>query len=416
MTYLVTLGQVGIKVIFARKNYFYPDLPKGYQISQLDDPIVGKGSVEIKLGDKSKIIGVTRAHLEEDAGKSIHDLYSNNSAIDLNRAGTCLLEIVSEPDLSSAEEAVEYLKKIHSIVTFLGISDGDMSQGSMRCDANVSVKKPNDQELGTRTELKNINSFKFVEKAIIFEIDRQIKELEKGKEIIQETRLYDSKKNLTRSMRSKEEANDYRYFPEPDLIPIKISKDQINDVRKNLPELPEIMKERFMNSYELSDDNAELVTINKETASFFEEVLSYKVSPKNAVNWITGDLFALLNKNDTNISESKVNPKHIAEIIQNIEDQKISGPSAKKLLEIVWSEGGEIQELIQKEGLEQISNDDEIEKILDEVISENQKQFEQLKSGKDRLQGFFVGQVMKKTSGSASPQVVNKLLKDKLSK
>ncbi len=356
-------AEISEKVIFARKNYFYPDLPKGYQISQLDDPIVGKGSVEIKLGDKSKIIGVTRAHLEEDAGKSIHDLYSNNSAIDLNRAGTCLLEIVSEPDLSSAEEAVEYLKKIHSIVTFLGISDGDMSQGSMRCDANVSVKRPDDQKLGTRTELKNINSFKFVEKAIIFEIDRQIK-----------------------------------------------------DVRKNLPELPEIMKERFMNSYELSDDNAELVTINKETASFFEEVLSYEVSPKNAVNWITGDLFALLNKNDTNISESKVNPKHIAEIIQNIEDQKISGPSAKKLLEIVWSEGGEIQELIQKEGLEQISNDDEIEKILDEVISENQKQFEQLKSGKDRLQGFFVGQVMKKTSGSASPQVVNKLLKDKLSK
>jgi len=409
-------SEISEKVIFARKNYFYPDLPKGYQISQLDDPIVGKGSVEIKLGGKSKIIGVTRAHLEEDAGKSIHDLYRNNSAIDLNRAGTCLLEIVSEPDLSSAEEAVEYLKKIHSIVTFLGISDGDMSQGSMRCDANVSVKRPDDKELGTRTELKNINSFKFVEKAIIFEIDRQIKELEKGEKIIQETRLYDSKKNLTRSMRSKEEANDYRYFPEPDLIPIKISKNQINDVRKNLPELPEIMKERFMNSYELSDDNAELVTVNKETASFFEEVLSYKVSPKNAVNWITGDLFALLNKNDTNISESKVNPKHIAEIIQNIEDQKISGPSAKKLLEIVWSEGGEIQDLIQKEGLEQISNDDEIEKILDEVISENQKQFEQLKSGKDRLQGFFVGQVMKKTSGSASPQVVNKLLKDKLSK
>ena len=277
-------AEISEKVIFARKNYFYPDLPKGYQISQLDDPIVGKGSVEIKLGDKSKIIGVTRAHLEEDAGKSIHDLYSNNSAIDL------------------------------------GISDGDMSQGSMRCDANVSVKRPDDQKLGTRTELKNINSFKFVEKAIIFEIDRQIKELEKGEEIIQETRLYDSKKNLTRSMRSKEEANDYRYFPEPDLIPIKISKDQIADVRKSLPELPEIMKERFMNSYDLSDDNAELVTINKETASFFEDVLSYEVSPKNVVNWITGDLFALLNKYDTNISESKVTPKHIAEIIQNIED------------------------------------------------------------------------------------------------
>ena len=409
-------AKISEKVIFARKNYFYPDLPKGYQISQLDDPIVGKGSVEIKVGGKTKIIGVTRAHLEEDAGKSIHDLFSNNSAIDLNRAGTCLLEIVSEPDLSSAEEAVEYLKKIHSIVTFLGISDGDMSQGSMRCDANVSVKRPDDQKLGTRTELKNINSFKFVERAIIFEIDRQIKKLEKGEEIFQETRLYDSKKNLTRSMRSKEEANDYRYFPEPDLIPIKISKDQIADVRKSLPELPEIMKERFMNSYDLSDDNAELVTINKETASFFEDVLSYEVSPKNVVNWITGDLFALLNKYDTNISESKVTPKHIAEIIQNIEDQKISGPSAKKLLEMIWSEGGEVQDLIQKEGLEQISNDDEIEKILDEVISENQKQFEQLKSGKDRLKGFFVGQVMKKTSGSASPQVVNKLLKDKLSK
>jgi aspartyl-tRNA(Asn)/glutamyl-tRNA(Gln) amidotransferase subunit B len=291
-----------------------------------------------------------------------------------------------------------------------------MSQGSLRCDANVSVKKPDDQELGTRTELKNINSFKFVEKAVIFEIDRQIKELEMGGEIIQETRLYDSKKNLTRSMRSKEEANDYRYFPEPDLIPIQISKDQINDIRKNLPELPEMMKERFIKSYALTDENAELVTINKETASFFEDVLSYEVSPKNAVNWITGDLFALLNKNETDISESKVSPKHIAEIIQNIENQNISGPSAKKLIEILWSDGGEVQELIQKEGLEQISNDSEIERILDEVISENQKQYEQLKEGKDRLQGFFVGQVMKKTSGSASPQVVNKLLKEKLSR
>ena len=409
-------AEISNKVIFARKNYFYPDLPKGYQISQLDNPIVGKGNVEIGLGKDSKVIGITRAHLEEDAGKSIHDLYDNNTAIDLNRAGTCLLEIVSEPDLNSAEEAVEYLKKIHSIVTFLGISDGEMSQGSMRCDANVSVKKPNDDELGTRTELKNINSFKFVEKAIIYEIDRQIKELEKGEEIIQETRLYDSKKNLTRSMRSKEEANDYRYFPEPDLIPIRITDEQISEIKKNLPELPETMKARFIKSYGLSEENADLVAINKETAIFFEEVLTYKVDPKNAVNWIGGDFFALLNKNDVNIYESKVTPKHIADIIKNIEEQKISRPSAKKLLEIVWENGKEVENIIQDEGMEQISNDDEIEKILDEVISENQKQFNQLKDGKDRLQGFFVGQVMKKTSGSASPKIVNRLLSKKLSK
>ena len=409
-------AEISNKVIFARKNYFYPDLPKGYQISQLDNPIVGKGNVEIGLGKDSKVIGITRAHLEEDAGKSIHDLYNNNTAIDLNRAGTCLLEIVSEPDLNSAEEAVEYLRKIHSIVTFLGISDGEMSQGSMRCDANVSVKKPNDDELGTRTELKNINSFKFVEKAIIYEIDRQIKELEKGEEIIQETRLYDSKKNLTRSMRSKEEANDYRYFPEPDLIPIRITDEQISEIKKNLPELPETMKARFIKSYGLSEENADLVAINKETAIFFEEVLTYKVDPKNAVNWIGGDFFALLNKNDVNIYESKVTPKHIADIIKNIEEQKISGPSAKKLLEIVWENGKEVENIIQDEGMEQISNDDEIEKILDEVISENQKQFNQLKDGKDRLQGFFVGQVMKKTSGSASPKIVNRLLSKKLSK
>ena len=409
-------AKISNQVVFARKNYFYPDLPKGYQISQLDDPIVGEGKVKILLGDEEKTIGITRAHLEEDAGKSIHDLFNESSAIDLNRAGTCLLEIVSEPDLRSANEAVEYLKKIHKIITFLGISDGNMSQGSMRCDANVSIRKFGDDKLGTRTELKNINSFKFVEKAINYEISRQIKELEKGNSIKQETRLYDSTKNTTRSMRSKEEANDYRYFPEPDLIPIRISKDLVNEIKQNLPELPEELKKRFIDSYNLSDEDVDLIIANKETASFFEGVLSHNVSAKSAVNWITGDLFALMNKNDISILDSKITPEHIAEIIKNTDNQKISGPSAKKLLELLWESGGNVEKIIIKEGLEQISNDKQVEKILDEVILENQKQFLQLKEGKDRLQGFFVGQVMKKTSGSASPQVVNKLLKEKLSK
>ena len=409
-------AKISNQVVFARKNYFYPDLPKGYQISQLDDPIVGEGKVKILLGDEEKTIGITRAHLEEDAGKSIHDLFNESSAIDLNRAGTCLLEIVSEPDLRSANEAVEYLKKIHKIITFLGISDGNMSQGSMRCDANVSIRKFGEDKLGTRTELKNINSFKFVEKAINYEISRQIKELEKGNSIKQETRLYDSTKNTTRSMRSKEEANDYRYFPEPDLIPIRISKDLVDEIKQNLPELPEALKKRFIDSYNLSDEDADLIIANKETASFFEGVLSHNVSAKSAVNWITGDLFALMNKNDLSILDSKITPEHIAEIIKNTDNQKISGPSAKKLLELLWESGGNVEKIIIKEGLEQISNDNQVEKILDEVILENQKQFLQLKEGKDRLQGFFVGQVMKKTSGSASPQVVNKLLKEKLSK
>lgn len=409
-------AKISNQVVFARKNYFYPDLPKGYQISQLDDPIVGEGKVKILLGDEEKTIGITRAHLEEDAGKSIHDLFNESSAIDLNRAGTCLLEIVSEPDLRSANEAVEYLKKIHKIITFLGISDGNMSQGSMRCDANVSIRKFGDDKLGTRTELKNINSFKFVEKAINYEISRQIKELEKGNSIKQETRLYDSTKNTTRSMRSKEEANDYRYFPEPDLIPIRISKDLVNEIKQNLPELPEELKKRFIDSYNLSDEDVDLIITNKETASFFEGVLSHNVSAKSAVNWITGDLFALMNKNDISILDSKITPEHIAEIIKNTDNQKISGPSAKKLLELLWDSGGDVEKIIIKEGLEQISNDNQVEKILDEVILENQKQFLQLKEGKDRLQGFFVGQVMKKTSGSANPQIVNKLLKEKLSK
>ncbi|RCL41626.1 MAG: Asp-tRNA(Asn)/Glu-tRNA(Gln) amidotransferase subunit GatB [Gammaproteobacteria bacterium] len=409
-------AKISNQVVFARKNYFYPDLPKGYQISQLDDPIVGEGKVKILLGDEEKTIGITRAHLEEDAGKSIHDLFNESSAIDLNRAGTCLLEIVSEPDLRSANEAVEYLKKIHKIITFLGISDGNMSQGSMRCDANVSMRKFGDDKLGTRTELKNINSFKFVEKAINYEISRQIKELEKGNSIKQETRLYDSTKNTTRSMRSKEEANDYRYFPEPDLIPIRIPKDLVNEIKQNLPELPEALKKRFIDSYNLSDEDADLIIANKETASFFEGVLSHNVSAKSAINWITGGLFALMNKNDLSILDSKITPEHIAEIIKNTDNQKISGPSAKKLLELLWESGGNVEKIIIKEGLEQISNDNQVEKILDEVILENQKQFSQLKEGKDRLQGFFVGQVMKKTSGSASPQVVNKLLKEKLSK
>ena len=408
-------AEIANTAIFARKNYFYPDLPKGYQISQLDDPIVGQGSVEIECDEEKKLIGITRAHLEEDAGKSIHDKYDSSSAIDLNRAGTPLLEIVSEPDLRSAKEAVAYLKKIHSIVTFLDISDGNMSQGSMRCDANVSIRKKGETEYGFRTEIKNINSFKFVEKAINFEISRQIKIKETNNEIEQETRLYDSQKNETRSMRSKEHANDYRYFPEPDLIPLQISNEYIENIRKSLPELPEQKISRFCSEYGLSIYESEILNSSKGMSNFFEKVAISVKDVKTAAKWILGDFSAILNKNNCLVEDSLISSSDLVDLLNCLNENKISGPAAKKVLEILWNEDLKVKEIIEKENLKQISNEDDISRIISEVISKNPKQLEQFKKGKEKLFGFFVGQVMKTTQGSADPKVVNKILKEKLS-
>ena len=407
-------AEISSKAIFARKNYFYPDLPKGYQISQLDDPIVGKGKINVEVDNEEREIGITRAHLEEDAGKSLHDKYEGFSAIDLNRAGTPLLEIVSEPDLRSAKEAVAYLKKIHSIITFLDISDGDMSQGSMRCDANVSIRKFGDKKLGNRTELKNINSFRFVEKAINHEINRQIELIENGTSIEQETRLYDANKNETRSMRSKEHANDYRYFPDPDLIPIKITNEKIQEIKESLPELPEQKIIRFMEDYEISNYESKNLNSSKELSHFFEIVADKVSSAELAAKWILGDLTAILNKNNLNIKDSKISSTDMIDLLKKIEEGSLSGPGAKKIIELSWSSKESIDDLVKKEGLDEIKGEDEIIKIIDEIIKNNSKQHEQYIQGKEKLFGFFVGQVMKETKGSADPKQVNELLSKKL--
>jgi aspartyl-tRNA(Asn)/glutamyl-tRNA(Gln) amidotransferase subunit B len=407
-------AEISSKAIFARKNYFYPDLPKGYQISQLDDPIVGKGKINVEIDNEEREIGITRAHLEEDAGKSLHDKYESLSAIDLNRAGTPLLEIVSEPDLRSAKEAVAYLKKIHSIITFLDISDGDMSQGSMRCDANVSIRKFGDKKLGNRTELKNINSFRFVEKAINHEINRQIELIENGTSIEQETRLYDANKNETRSMRSKEHANDYRYFPDPDLIPIKITNEKIQEIKESLPELPEQKIIRFMEDYEISNYESKNLNSSKELSHFFEIVAGKVSSAELAAKWILGDLTAILNKNNSNIKDSKISSTDMIDLLKKIEEGNLSGPGAKKIIELSWTSEESIDDLVKKEGLDEIKGEDEIIKIIDEIIKNNSKQHEQYIQGKEKLFGFFVGQVMKETKGSADPKQVNELLSKKL--
>ena len=401
---------------FARKNYFYPDSPKGYQISQMDKPIVEKGYLDIEVEGVKKRIGVTRAHLEEDAGKSLHDDFEGQSGIDLNRAGTPLLEIVSEPEINTPQEAVAYLKSIHSIIRYLEISDGNMAEGSMRCDANVSVRRKGDEELGIRTETKNVNSFRFVEKAIQYEIERQIHELESGNLIVQETRLYDSQQNITRPMRSKEFANDYRYFPEPDLLPIKLEKDFIDEVISTMPEMPEQKRERFISEYNLSSYDADLLALDKDLADFFEEVSKVSGSPKLSANWIMGDLSAQLNNENLNIKESKISSKKLGELIIRINDGTISGKIAKDVFEKIWISGGEVDETIQKEGLEQVTNFDEIESMIDKVIQSNPEQHSQYKAGKDRLFGFFVGQVMKASEGKANPKQVNDILKEKLEK
>ena len=407
---LATNAKIAETMIFDRKNYFYPDLPKGYQITQLHYPIVRDGVVEVN----GKKIRIHQAHLEEDAGKSMHDKYDDKSVIDLNRSGVPLLEIVSEPDIRSASEAVNYLKKIHQIITYLDISDGNMSQGSMRCDANVSIMKPEDKEFGTRAEIKNINSFKFVEKAINFEIKRQIKILEANGTVEQETRLYDSIKDETRSMRTKEFANDYRYFPCPDLVPTNITEELIESVKENMDELPEEKQDRFMSSYNLNEYDAGVICADKETANFFEKVVE-NADVQLAAKWIIGDLNALLNKHDMDLEESKIDAENFSELIQKITDNTISGKIAKEVLEEMWNTGAKVSEVIDSKGMQQISDAGELENIIEIILNENTDQVNAYKSGKDKLFGFFVGQVMKATQGKANPGLVNELLKKKLS-
>ncbi|MBX2835818.1 MAG: Asp-tRNA(Asn)/Glu-tRNA(Gln) amidotransferase subunit GatB [Gammaproteobacteria bacterium] len=401
---------------FARKNYFYPDLPKGYQISQMALPIVGQGHVTVVLPDESsKRINITRAHLEEDAGKSVHDLFSDKTGIDLNRAGTPLLEIVSEPDMRSAAEAVAYAKHIHALVRYIDICDGNMQEGSFRCDANVSIRPTGTEELGTRTEVKNVNSFRFLERAIEFEVERQIDVLEGGGDVVQETRLYDADKDETRSMRSKEEANDYRYFPEPDLPPLVVDKEFIDTVRRDMPELPRARFERFIAEFELPTADAAALTADRSTADFFEKVIADQTfKPKLASNWILGELFARLNKEDKSLSESPVDADQFSALLARVDDNTISGKIGKQVFDELWSSNRSVDDIIDAKGLRQITDTSAIEAMIDEVIAANPSQAEEYRGGKEKLLGFFVGQVMKASQGKANPATLNDILKKKL--
>ena len=399
--------------LFDRKNYFYPDLPKGYQITQMELPIVSGGKVEIEIEGAKKIINLTRAHLEEDAGKSIHEGMAG-TGVDLNRAGTPLLEIVSEPEISSAKEAVAYMKALHQIVTFLDVSDGNMSQGSLRCDANVSVRKKGDKELGTRTEIKNINSFRFIEKAINYEIERQIDVIESGESVTQETRLYDSIKNETRPMRSKEFANDYRYFPDPDLLPVMISDEEIEEIKATFPEMPKDKFVRYQSEFNIPENDAQIISSSKNLATFFEECMENAKDAKLLSNIIIGDISSLLNKENIEITDSKLSTKNVSELVNLVTEGIISGKIAKTVLEETWDSGLSPIEIVESSGLKQIDDDDEIERIIDQIISEHPDQVSAYKGGKDKLFGFFVGQIMKATQGKANPASANKILKDKL--
>jgi len=409
-------AEIGRRNVFDRKNYFYPDLPKGYQISQLEFPIVGKGHVEIVLDDGAvKTIGVTRAHLEEDAGKSLHEDFHNMSGIDLNRTGTPLLEIVSEPDMRSPQEAVAYARKIHQIVRYLEISDGNMQEGSFRVDANVSVRPVGQEAFGTRAELKNINSFRFLEKAIQFEIERQIDVIEGGGRVVQETRLYDADRDETRSMRSKEEANDYRYFPDPDLLPVELDESFIDAITAELPELPEARRRRFSEQYGLSQYDADLLTASRELADYFEQAAEACGDAKLAANWVMGELAAALNRDGKELADSPVSAAMLGQMLQRIGDKTISGKIAKQVFEAMWRGEGDADQIIEAKGLKQITDSGAIEKVVDEVIAANPGQAEQFRAGKAKLLGFFVGQVMQRTKGKANPQQVNELLRSKLS-
>ncbi len=407
-------AQIAPQSVFARKNYFYPDLPKGYQISQFELPIVGNGHLDIEVDGETKRVGITRAHLEEDAGKSLHEDFHGLTGIDLNRAGTPLLEIVSEPDMRSAKEAVAYMRKLHELVRYLEICDGSMQEGSFRCDANVSVRLKGQQEFGTRAEIKNINSFKFVEKAINYEIERQIDLIEAGGKVVQETRLYDANKDETRSMRSKEEANDYRYFPDPDLLPVVIEEALKNQIRATLPELPDAKKQRFIEQYGMDTESAVTLTSSRELADFYEMVVNKSGEAKLAANWISGDVLGALNKAGLEIDACPVGAERLAGLIKRIADNTISGKIAKQVFDKLWNGTATADEIIEQEGLKQITDTGAIEAIVDKVIAANPAPVEQYLAGKDKALMALVGQVMKESQGKASPGEVNKLLIAKL--
>lgn len=405
---------------FARKNYFYPDLPKGYQISQYELPICEKGHVEIVVDGVIKKIGITRIHMEEDAGKNIHESAlpkaggGNYSFVDLNRAGVPLMEIVSEPDITRPGEAVEYMKKLRAILRYLGVCDGNMEQGSLRCDANVSVRPVGQEGFGVKAEIKNLNSFKFVEKALEYEIERQIKILKEGGKIIQETRLWNAERGMTESMRTKEEAHDYRYFPEPDLVPIMTDRQWIDEIKKSLPELPDAKRERFVSEHRLPEYDADLMTSEKSLADWFEEAVRLGGQPKAVSNWIMSDLMRLLNTENKSIEESPIKPKQLVDMLRLIENATISGKIAKTVFEEMYKTGRDAESIVKEKGLVQISDAGEIEKIVDDVIVKNPKEVARYRSGEEKLLGFFVGHVMKLTKGKANPQLVNELLKKKL--
>ena len=406
-------AQINNYSVFDRKNYFYADLPQGYQISQYKNPIVGEGKVLLDMPYGLKEIGIERLHLEQDAGKSIHDLDPSNTYVDLNRSGIALMEIVSKPDLRSPEEVNAYIKKLRSIMRYLGTCDGNMQEGSLRADVNVSVRKLGDKKLGTRCEIKNVNSIKFMQMAIDYEAKRQVELLEDGKQIDQETRLFDTKKNQTRSMRSKEDAHDYRYFPDPDLLPLELNQQMINDLKKSLPELPDKKKERFINEYSLTAYEANVLVSEKEISDYYEKVA--KISDKKlAATWMMGDLFAMLNEKNLNISQSPVSAQSLAELVQSIKSGEISGRIAKDVFEIMVKSGENPKKIIATRGMKQQSNPKELEKIINEILLKNKDKVEQYKSGKEKLFGFFVGQVMKVSGGKANPQLVNEILKKTL--
>ncbi len=408
-------AEIAPRSVFARKNYFYPDLPKGYQISQYELPIAGKGKLEIVLeSGETKTIGVTRAHLEEDAGKSLHEDFAGMTGIDLNRAGTPLLEIVSEPDMRSAKEAVAYMKKMHALVTYLGICDGNMQEGSFRCDANVSVRPVGQNEFGTRTELKNLNSFRFVERAINYEVERQIDLLETGGEVVQQTRLYDPDRDETRPMRSKEEANDYRYFPDPDLLPVELDPAMIEAVRETLPELPDVRCQRFVSEFGLARADAELLTSSRALADYFEQVANAVGDARLAANWVMTTLLGALNRDHLDVAQSPVSAESLARLLARLVAGDISGKIAKDVFEAMWAGEGEADEIIESRGLKQVSDSSALEQWVDEVIAANPAQVEEYRGGKEKLLGYFVGQVMKLSQGQANPGEVSKILKQKL--
>jgi len=402
--------------VFNRKHYFYPDLPKGYQITQYELPIVAGGKLDIELPDGStKTIGITRAHMEEDAGKSLHENFVGVTGIDLNRAGTPLIEIVSEPEIRSASEAVAYLKKLHQLVVYLGVSDGNMQEGSFRCDANVSVRRRGTEKFGTRTETKNVNSFRYVEKAIEYEIERQIGVIEAGGVIVQETRLFNPDTGETRSMRSKENANDYRYFPDPDLLPVVVTTDDIEKIRATMPELPEAKRNRFMQQYGLPKYDASVLTAEAALADYYETVVSTSAGdPKICANWVIGDLLGLLNKQSLEIGASPVSAAALAGLVARIADKTISGKIAKEVFEAMFAGEGSADDIIKAKGLVQITDESAIAAAIDEIIAKNPGQLAEYRGGKDKLFGFFVGQAMKATQGKANPEALNRLLKEKL--